>query len=167
MGREEYCGYCQSPLGLLEIKSNESGIISIRFIDEEFIQKENNNQFIIQTIEELSEYFTNKRIKFTIPTCPEGTPFQKKVWNQLSEIPFGKVKSYKEIALEIGDIKSIRAVGGANGRNPIPIIIPCHRVIGSNGDLTGFSGGIDRKKWLLSHEGALSDNQLSLFEHGI
>ena len=92
-----------------------------------------------------------------LPLAPRGTPFQQRVWTALREIAFGETISYLELARRVGDVRAVRAVGGANGRNPIPVIVPCHRVIGADGSLTGFGGGIERKRWLLRHEGALRD----------
>ena len=102
---------------------------------------------------QLHEYFTATRTTFTIELAPRGTPFQLAVWNALREIAYGDTVSYAELARRIGKPSAIRAVGAANGANPIPVIIPCHRVIGSNGSLTGYGGGIERKQWLLAHEG--------------
>jgi methylated-DNA-[protein]-cysteine S-methyltransferase len=104
---------------------------------------------------QLAAYFAGDRTSFDLPLAPGGTEFQRRVWSALREIAFGSTTSYGDIARQIGAPKAVRAVGAANGRNPIPIIVPCHRVIGSNGSLTGFGGGIERKEWLLSHEGAL------------
>lgn len=105
-------------------------------------------------IRQLAEYFSGQRQVFDLPLAPAGTEFQQKVWQALREIPFGQTESYGELAERIGQPKASRAVGAANGRNPIAVIVPCHRVIGSNGTLTGFGGGLDRKSWLLAHEGA-------------
>jgi methylated-DNA-[protein]-cysteine S-methyltransferase len=102
---------------------------------------------------QLQEYFSGKRQAFTFPLAPRGTPFQLAVWNALLEIPYGDTISYAELARRIGKPSAVRAVGAANGANPIPVIIPCHRVIGSNGTLTGYGGGIERKQWLLALEG--------------
>jgi methylated-DNA-[protein]-cysteine S-methyltransferase len=102
---------------------------------------------------QLQEYFAGKRKTFTFPLAPRGTPFQLAVWNALLEIPYGDTISYAELARRIGKPSAVRAVGAANGANPIPVIIPCHRVIGSNGTLTGYGGGIERKQWLLALEG--------------
>ncbi|MBN8703299.1 MAG: methylated-DNA--[protein]-cysteine S-methyltransferase [Bacteroidetes bacterium] len=104
---------------------------------------------------QLEEYFTKKRNSFTLPINPYGTDFQKKVWKALLDIPFGYTYSYLKLAQKLGDSNLTRAVGNANGKNPIPIIIPCHRVIGENGDLTGYSMGLDRKKWLLDFESSI------------
>jgi len=102
---------------------------------------------------QITEYFSGKRKTFTFPLNPKGTPFQLAVWNALLEIPYGDTITYAELAARIGKPSAVRAVGAANGANPIPVIIPCHRVIGSNGTLTGYGGGIERKQWLLALEG--------------
>ncbi|MCJ7554734.1 MAG: methylated-DNA--[protein]-cysteine S-methyltransferase [Ignavibacteriaceae bacterium] len=117
--------------------------------------------YLFNVFEQLREYFDGGRKKFDVPLNLKGTEFQKKVWKEVSKIPFGKTKTYKEIALKIGDVKSVRAVGRANGANLIPIIIPCHRVIGANGSLTGYAAGIDVKEKLLALEGVFP---LELFE---
>jgi len=104
-------------------------------------------------VKQLSEYFSGKRTVFELDLSPRGTPFQLAVWNALLEIPYGDTISYAELARRIGKPSAVRAVGAANGANPIPVIIPCHRVIGSNGTLTGYGGGIERKQWLLALEG--------------
>ena len=101
---------------------------------------------------QLAEYFAGDRDRFSIPLAPRGTPFQHKVWQALAAIPYGETRSYGEIARAIGTPSASRAVGAANGRNPLPIIVPCHRVIGADGTLTGFGGGLDAKRWLLAHE---------------
>lgn len=105
--------------------------------------------------EELGAYFAGARIDFTVPLAMTGTPFQARVWTELRRIGYGETISYLELARRLGDPRAVRAVGGANGRNPVPVIVPCHRVIGADGSLTGFGGGIERKRWLLQHEGAL------------
>jgi len=104
-------------------------------------------------LDQLHEYFSGKRTAFALELAPRGTPFQREVWNALLDIPYGDTISYAELARRIGKPNAVRAVGAANGANPIPLIIPCHRVIGSNGTLTGYGGGIERKQWLLAHEG--------------
>ncbi len=106
-----------------------------------------------RVIDQLNEYFSGKRQTFDLELAPRGTPFQLAVWNALLEVPYGDTISYAELARRIGKLAAVRAVGAANGANPIPVIIPCHRVIGSNGTLTGYGGGIERKQWLLAHEG--------------
>jgi len=112
-------------------------------------------ELLARTRQELAEYFAGTRTTFDIPLDPPGTAFQRRVWDALRAIPYGTTLSYSELARRLGDPRATRAVGAANGRNPIPIIVPCHRVVGANGALTGFGGGLDRKRWLLEHEGAL------------
>jgi len=105
--------------------------------------------------QQLTEYFDGTRTTFDLPLEALGSAFEHRVWNALRTIPFGVTMSYSELARRLGDVNATRAVGAANGKNPIPIIVPCHRVVGANGELTGFGGGIDCKRWLLEHEGAL------------
>ena len=121
-------------------------------------QPEIRTPVIEQCISELEEYFSAKRKFFSFEMNLIGTDFQVKVWNELLNIPYGKTISYEELAVRVGDIKSIRAVGLANGQNPIAIVVPCHRVIGKNGDLGGYGGGLDKKVWLLEHEGAIRNS---------
>lgn len=104
---------------------------------------------------QLTEYFARARTAFDLPLDPPGTPFEHRVWDLLRSIPYGSTTTYGELARRLGDARATRAVGAANGKNPIPIIVPCHRVVGARGELTGFGGGLDRKRWLLEHEGAL------------
>lgn len=155
--------YCSSPVGNLLIESDGDAITTVGFLNDAREDKEEVRTAVIeQCIEELNEYFSKGRKFFTVELNPVGTVFQKKVWNELLNIPYGKTISYEELAIRIGDIKAIRAAGLANGQNPIAIIVPCHRVIGKNGDLVGYGGGMDNKEWLLHHEGSLL-KQLSLF----
>ncbi|MBW8192234.1 methylated-DNA--[protein]-cysteine S-methyltransferase [Neiella marina] len=107
---------------------------------------------LLKVEQQISEYFTGKRTSFELPLAPAGTSFQQAAWRALQTIPWGQTRNYSEQAVSIGKPKAVRAVGAANGRNPIAIVIPCHRVIGSNGELTGYAGGITRKEWLLAHE---------------
>lgn len=151
--------YYKSPIGNLRIISNERDIIKIEFCDEYFKMKMIPIQ-IQNCITQLDEYFNGKRQKFTISINPAGTEFQSKAWYLLLKIPFGKTISYLEQSKQFGDEKTIRAIASANGKNPIPIIIPCHRVIGSNGKLTGYAGGLLKKQWLLEHEGAIQQRSL-------
>lgn len=141
-----------SPLGKLEIIASDKAITAIRFTDNLQEKPSETSEILKETRKQLDEYFQNKRTNFDVPLTPSGTDFQKKVWNILKEIPFGKLVSYKEIALRLGNEKQIRAAANANGQNPILILIPCHRIIGRNGTLTGYSGGLGRKKWLLELE---------------
>ncbi|HCW09023.1 MAG TPA: cysteine methyltransferase [Cytophagales bacterium] len=153
--------YLSSPVGELQIESDDEKIIVVGFLRKEK-QKEFITPVIEQCIAELNEYFLEKRKSFSFAMDLRGSDFQVKVWNELMNIPFGKTISYEKLALRVGDIKTTRAVGLANGQNPIAIVVPCHRVIGKSGDLTGYGGGLDRKIWLLEHEGAIQ-KQLSIF----
>jgi methylated-DNA-[protein]-cysteine S-methyltransferase len=153
--------YYSSPVGDLIIESADDKITVVGFFKAER-QEEVYTPIIRQCVSELEEYFFHGRKFFTVDLNPTGSGFQEKVWNELLTIPYGKTLSYEALAIRVGDIKSIRAVGLANGQNPIAIIIPCHRVIGKNGDLVGYGGGLDNKVWLLEHEGAFSE-QLKLF----
>jgi methylated-DNA-[protein]-cysteine S-methyltransferase len=105
--------------------------------------------------QQLTEYFAGTRTTFDLPLAAAGSAFERRVWDALRTIPYGSTVSYRELARRLGDVRATRAVGAANGKNPIPIIVPCHRVVGARGELTGFGGGLDRKRWLLEHEGAL------------
>jgi methylated-DNA-[protein]-cysteine S-methyltransferase len=151
--------FYKSPIGNLRIISNDTDIIKIEFVDEYFKMKMVPVQ-IQNCITQLDEYFKGERKEFNIGINPAGTEFQGKVWNLLMKIPFGKTISYLDQAKQFGDEKAIRAIASANGKNPIPIIIPCHRVIGNNGKLTGYAGGLIKKQWLLEHEGALQQKTL-------
>ena len=148
-----YQAYYESELGLLEITANDKGITSVIFVDER--QEEHKNEMIDQCINELDEYFKGNRKEFAVPLSPEGTAFQKNVWDALYTIPYGVSASYLDIAEKVGNTKAVRAIGGANSRNPISIIVPCHRVIGKSGKLVGDAGGLWRKEGLLKHEGIL------------
>jgi methylated-DNA-[protein]-cysteine S-methyltransferase len=151
--------YYQSPLGLLRIGGTDTYISEISFIDhlEEADLQRSGPQgpvapIVIQCIEQLIQYFQGQRRVFDFPVHQEGTPFQQRVWNELTAIPFGKTLSYLDLSRRLGDTKAIRAAASANGRNNIAIVVPCHRVIGSKRDLVGYAGGLWRKKWLLDHE---------------
>ncbi len=142
-----------SKVGMLEIEGTEEAITRVNFSEKRNIRDDKNLPPIIQECrKQLDEYFKGKRRTFSLALQLEGTDFQKKVWSELRKIPFGKTASYKDVAVAIGNEKAVRAVGGANGKNNIAIIIPCHRVIGADGDLVGFGGGLWRKVWLLNHE---------------
>jgi len=158
--------YFNSPIGLIEITGTADTIKSLYFVEEGFNQQSNPDSYVEYCVSQLEEYFTGKRKEFKLKLEPEGTDFQKKVWDELENIKYGETKSYLQISKLLGDISAIRAVANANGQNKISIIIPCHRVIGSNGSLTGYAGGIWRKKWLLEHEQKFSggDVQTELFE---
>jgi methylated-DNA-[protein]-cysteine S-methyltransferase len=154
--------YYNAPVGPMLIESEGDKITMLAFVKNEVRDEEQVTPVIEQCIRELDEYFFEGRKFFTVEVEPLGSTFQKNVWNELMNIPYGRTISYEELAVRLGDIKSIRAVGLANGQNPIAIIIPCHRVIGKNGDLVGYGGGLENKTWLLQHEGAFSE-QLKLF----
>lgn len=143
--------YYESPIGLIEITGGISGISSLYFIDKP-ANRENSNSYLDECVKQLDEYFKGIRKDFNLKLDINGTPFRKMVWNKLMDIPYGKTCSYLDIAKAVGNAKSVRAVGGANHNNKISIIIPCHRVIGSDGSLTGYGGGLWRKEWLLNHE---------------
>ena len=141
-----------SAIGPLEVVGNQQGILTITFGADEFETDRNLPALMAQCLRQLTEYFKGRRQKFSIPLVLEGTDFQKAVWRQLQKIPFGQTASYGDVARAVGSPRAFRAVGNANNKNPIPLIIPCHRVIGSDGKLVGFGGGIWRKEWLLEHE---------------
>ncbi len=144
--------YIKTPLGIARITGDENGISSVSVLDSDEKESDIIPEVLQDCVYQLQEYFSGKRQKFSLTLNAEGTDFQKKVWDLLVEIPFGKTTSYLELSRKLGDEKAIRAVASANGKNPLWIIVPCHRVIGSNGSLTGYAGGLWRKKWLLDHE---------------
>jgi methylated-DNA-[protein]-cysteine S-methyltransferase len=145
-------GRIESPIGTIEVTANEAAaVVSVSFVDEAVSGVET-DAACTRALEQLEEYFRGVRRQFELPLEPEGTEFELKVWNQVRRIPFGATDTYGEIARRLGDPGAAQAVGAANARNPIAIIVPCHRVIGADGNLTGYAGGLDRKKWLLSLE---------------
>ena len=148
-----------SPIGALSIYGDAMGISEVVFRESE-ITSEQIPDSLKDAVNQLTEYFEGKRNHFNLQLNPKGTDFQKKVWQQLQQIPFGKTTSYQAMANLLGDPKVIRAAASANGKNPIAIIIPCHRVIGSDGSLTGYAGGLHRKKWLLEHESPIRQGEL-------
>ncbi|NLE52446.1 MAG: methylated-DNA--[protein]-cysteine S-methyltransferase [Chloroflexi bacterium] len=150
---ETYTCTLETPIGALQIAGTEAGISAITFLDNPAPASESIPPDLAECARQLEEYFAGTRKEFTFELLPQGTPFERRVWAHLLDIPFGETRTYMQIAEALGDPKSIRAVGRANGRNPIAIVVPCHRVIGSNGDLVGYGGGLWRKEWLLSHEG--------------
>ncbi len=152
--------YLKTPVGALEIKGGPLGLQSIHFLDTEVATSEVIPKALLSAVTQLKEYFNKTRTHFQLKLNPEGTDFQKKVWRQLETIPFGKTTSYQRLANKLGDPKAIRAAASANGKNPIAIVIPCHRVIGSDGSLTGYAGGLHRKKWLLEHESPVKQGKL-------
>jgi methylated-DNA-[protein]-cysteine S-methyltransferase len=143
--------YLQTPIGCAEFQGDENGLASVSVFDE--IKPIGIIPEVLEdAVYQFKEYFEGSRKDFDLKLNPSGTDFQKKVWDALLEIPFGKTISYLELSKRLGDVKAIRAVASANGKNPLWIVVPCHRVIGTNGDLTGYAGGLHRKKWLLEHE---------------
>lgn len=163
---ETFTAYYHSPVGLLKISGTEQYISEVSFHDnteKSGGNKKNLPPILIQCIEQLIQYFNGERRFFDLPLNQEGTPFQKQVWNELTSIPFGKTISYLELAIKTGDPKATRAVANANGRNNIAIIVPCHRVIGSDKTLVGYGGGLWRKKWLLEHEMKIAHGVQTLF----
>jgi methylated-DNA-[protein]-cysteine S-methyltransferase len=147
-----------SPIGTLHLKADGESLTAAHFSNEKSDVSsihQSDHPVIQQAIRQLNEYFGGQRTAFDLPLSPSGTGFQQSVWKKLQEIPFGKTISYGGLAERLGDINKVRAVGKANGKNPIPVIIPCHRVIGADNKLIGYAGGIERKRWLLQHEGAL------------
>lgn len=145
-------GYLFTDIGTLEIAGTEEGILSVTFVENVDTRAACVTSVVQQCITELSQYFGGRRTTFTVLLNPGGTEFRRLVWHVLREIPFGQTTTYRDVAVTLGRPKSSRAVGGAIGHNPVAIIVPCHRVIGSNGSLTGYAGGLDRKQWLLEHE---------------
>ncbi len=152
--------FIKNPIGFLEIKGDVLGLQSICYMDSEVITSEAIPEVLLSAVTQLNEYFNKTRTHFQLKLNPDGTDFQKKVWRQLETIPFGKTGSYQGLAYNLGDPKVIRAAASANGKNPIAIVIPCHRVIGSDGSLTGYAGGLHRKKWLLEHESPVKQGKL-------
>jgi len=151
--------YLQTPIGPLRISASINHIVSIEFADQ--MSLSNESKLTHECVQQLHEYFLNSRTSFNLPIEPAGTYFQREVWTELLNIPYGQCISYQDLARRLDSENGSRAVGTANGANPIPIIIPCHRVIGSNGKLVGYAGGLQIKKWLLQHEGYI--RQLDLF----
>jgi methylated-DNA-[protein]-cysteine S-methyltransferase len=152
--------YIKTPLGIAKITGDENGISEISVSDEGEINAIIPN-VLLEAVSQLNDYFAGKRTDFNFKLNPQGTDFQQRVWKGLLEIPYGTTMSYLELSKKLGDVKAIRAVASANGKNPLWIVVPCHRVIGTDGSLTGYAGGLWRKKWLLEHENPT--NQQSLF----
>jgi methylated-DNA-[protein]-cysteine S-methyltransferase len=158
----EFVTSFQSPPGFLILKSDGRAITEIHFSETD-IQEKNSCAVLETCREQLQNYFSGKSFLFDLPLNPAGTEFQQKVWAELLKIPFGETITYHELAIRLGDAKVIRAAGTANGRNPIAVIIPCHRVIGAGNQLIGYAGGIWRKKWLLEHEIKHNPEKRTLF----
>ncbi len=141
-----------SPLGFTKILGDENGIASITVLNSETNATDIVPHILEDCVQQLNEYFQGERQQFNFNINPKGTEFQKRVWQKLLSIPFGTTTTYLDLSKQLGDVKAIRAVANANGKNPLWIVVPCHRVIGSDGSLTGYAGGLQRKQWLLEHE---------------
>jgi len=156
----------ESPIGELVITASDAGLTGVYFPTSRHVPPLHEGErgtggealasgLLARAREQLAEYFARTRTTFDLPLDAAGSPFEQRVWGALRTIPYGTTVSYSELARRLGDVRATRAVGAANGKNPIPIIVPCHRVVGARGELTGFGGGLDRKRWLLEHEGAI------------
>lgn len=145
-----FTDYLPTPVGMLQIKASELGLLSVLFVEK--CTHVSSNALTQAAKSQLSEYFDGSRTQFALPLAVSGTQFQLSVWQQLQQIRYGQTCSYADVAVALANPKAVRAVGAANGKNPISIIVPCHRVIGANGQLTGYAGGITRKQWLLEWE---------------
>lgn len=149
---QTYRACYRSEIGPIEIFGRQKGILTITFAESAFRSERDLPPTITECLRQLAEYFNGQCQKFNLPLLWQGTDFQKAVWRQLQNIPFGQTTSYGDVARAIGRPRAFRAVGNANNKNPIPLIVPCHRVIGSNGQLVGYGSGLWRKQWLLDHE---------------
>lgn len=150
----------KSPLGYTKIVGDADGISQVTVLNSEEKETDIIPVALEDCVMQLQEYFEGSRTQFNLKLNAQGTDFQKRVWEALEKIPHGKTTSYLELSKQLGDVKAIRAVANANGKNPLWIIVPCHRVIGSNGSLTGYAGGIHRKKWLIEHENPYKQQSL-------
>ena len=153
---ESYCEYFESPIGLIEIGGKLEAVTSLNFVEERRYGLHTNG-IVKDAARQISEYFQGTRRDFDVPINFRGTDFQESVWHELQKVRFGQTASYQDIARAIGRPQAMRPVGAANGKNPVAIIVPCHRIIGSDGSLTGYGGGLWRKEWLLRHEGVVFD----------
>lgn len=152
--------FIKTPLGYTKIEGSHEGLTSISVLESQEKESLVIPQVLEDAVYQLREYFEGSRQKFDLRLNPEGTEFQKRVWKALLDVPYGKTISYWDLSNILGDVKAIRAVAAANGKNPLWIVIPCHRIIGSDGSLTGYAGGIHRKKWLLDHENPVKQQSL-------
>lgn len=157
--------YYHSPIGCILLEAEDEQLTVVSFRDDIAITETGTttSAALQTTIKQLDEYFAGTRKQFDLPLSPQGTAFQQKVWDQLIKIPYAETVTYLHMAKRLGNVKSIRAAASANGKNPIGIIIPCHRVVGADGKLTGYAGGLHRKQWLLEHEAKMAGKQSSLF----
>jgi len=149
-----YYAYHESPIGLVEIGGTATHIVSLYFVEDRRVVFEP-NPTVLEAVRQVGEYFSGQRRVFELDLALHGTAFQEQVWRQLLTVPYGQAATYQDIANALGKPKAVRAVGAANGQNPISIVVPCHRIIGSDGKLVGYGGGLWRKEWLLHHEGTL------------
>ena len=149
-----------TPLGFAKIVGDSEGVSEVSILNSEAQESQNIPESLNNCVQQLQEYFRSERQEFDLKLNPKGSNFQKTVWEALLNIPFGRTRSYMELSKKLGDPKAIRAVANANGKNPIWIIIPCHRIIGSDGSLTGYAGGLHRKQWLLEHENQIKQQRL-------
>ena len=152
--------YILTPLGIAKIVGDENGLSAITVLDDGEELTAIIPEVLEDAVYQLQEYFAGQRESFNLELNPQGTDFQKRVWVGLLQIPFGKTVSYLNLSKTLGDVKAIRAVAAANGKNPLWIVVPCHRVIGSDGSLTGYAGGLHRKKWLIDHENPVKQQSL-------
>jgi len=149
---QSYRSLLASPIGWLSIEANDQAITRIEFLDAAALPEPNASDLTQTAKTQLQQYFAGQRHQFDLPLAPTGSEFQQRCWQALHAIPYGETRSYADQALAIQQPQSVRAVGRANGANPVAIVVPCHRVIGKNGRLTGYAAGLDRKSWLLEHE---------------
>ena len=163
MENKLYQKYIDSPIGWLKIETSDISLMAISFTEKDETNSSILPRILQQTEFQLKEYFNGSRKVFNLNLNPEGTEFQKRVWQLVEKVDFGKTVSYLDIAKQTGSKNNTRAVGMANSKNPIPIVIPCHRIIGTNGKLTGYAGGLEKKRWLLQHEIRFSNKQNLLF----
>ncbi|MFT4994583.1 MAG: methylated-DNA-[protein]-cysteine S-methyltransferase [Paraglaciecola sp.] len=154
-----FIDYLDSPMGILQLEANAAGLRAISFVEERPTTSKP-SQITDSTRQQLREYFAGDRRVFDLPISVNGTVFQQQVWQQLTLIPYGQTCSYQDIATGLDNPKAVRAVGSANGKNPLTIVVPCHRVIGANGKLTGYAWGVSRKEYLLKHEMNLAKSPL-------
>lgn len=152
--------FIHTPLGIAKLEGDVLGLAAITVLDTAAPLTQVIPEVLEDAVYQLQEYFKGERTSFELPLQPTGTDFQQRVWSLLMDIPYGKTVSYLELSKTLGDIKAIRAVAAANGKNPLWIVVPCHRVIGSDGSLTGYAGGLSRKKWLLDHENPVKQQSL-------
>lgn len=154
-----FTGYLDTPLGPLAVAATAAGIVAVSYAEAKGTPSPRPPACLTEALGQLEQYFAGRRRAFALPLLPQGTPFQAAVWAALGDIPFGHTVSYRDLAASIGRPQAVRAVGAANGRNCLNILIPCHRVVGADGSLTGYGGGLWRKRWLLDHEQTVAGRQ--------